>query len=121
MHVFRTQFAPPNQTQAFFPGGQGDPGKQPPTPIPPFQQNPYAAYPRQGNSQDVIASLLNGLPAFACFLIGFFTNLLAIALLVGYFGYAPARDPRKGWATAFGMMTPMAFWFLFVLITMIHK
>ncbi len=115
-HQFRTQFAPPNQTQAFIPGSLGDQGQQPPNPIPPYQQNPYAAYPRTGNTNDSIINLLRGIPVAVCFIIGFFIHILGILLIVGYFGLEGAKDHQKGWATVWGMVTPVALTILYFVV-----
>lgn len=124
-HVFRTKFVSPDQTQAFL---AGDPGK----PINPPLQQPqqsysqppqYSAYPRgysQSPFMDTVTQILRSLPTVVCFLIGFFTNLFAIILMVMYFGYAPTRDTAKGVATVIGFATPMIFWMLFLALTAIR-
>ena len=85
---FSTQFVPPNQTQAFFPG---DPN------------NPYPGMPYR---RDGLADLLLGLPTWAVFVISFFVPILGILMIVGYYGYAPARDPERGKMAIFGVVAP---------------
>lgn len=120
-HTFRTKFAPPpDQTQAFVPGDPSQP-IHPQTQM--GWQQPQSPYPRgyqQGTLMNSVIGVLRDLPSFVCFLIGFFTNMLAIILMVFYFGYAPTKDYQKGWATVYGFLTPMVLWMLFLGITMLR-
>lgn len=103
-HQFRTQFTPPpNQTQAFFPGSQPPPNQT--QAFGPYQHHPYAS----GPPKDGLATFLLGLPPAICFILGFFFNMIAIFLIVCYFGYAPSRDHQRGWAAAYGMIASFLF------------
>jgi len=142
-HAYRRQFVPPNQTQAFIGGqpvnqtqafnagapnqtqafNQGGPGPNQTQAFnvggPPANQTQafhpgYAAYPRP-NQQDGFSSFMLAIPPFVCFIIGFFTNLIAIGFLVVYFAYEPCKDSKRGWAVACGMISWVllgVLWFL---------
>jgi uncharacterized membrane protein len=88
------------------PGGQPVPGYP--------RQNPYGY-----QAQDQIAAILLSIPPIVCFILGFVTNLIAILLLIGYFGYEPAKDSRRGWATAWGMISSGALGLLMFVLSIV--
>ena len=106
-HRFSTQFTPNNQTQAFIPGAEGFGAQIPP-----------ANYPRPGGTFDFNAFLL-GLPPFVCFFLGFFVHVVALVLVVLYFGNPPTKSPQLGWATLWGVFASIAFMILFFMFMML--
>lgn len=98
-HAFSTQFKPPDQTQAFFPGDQGAA----------YQQQPYSQYPRQSSSSDSFSNFMLGLPAVVCFIVAFFFQLLGVVMIVLYFGNGPTRDSQRGWASVWGVVASFGF------------
>jgi len=105
-HTFRTQYANPNQTQAFHRMGAEGPKV-------PYQQ---PAYYRTGF--DLNAFLLS-IPPICCFLLGFFVHIIGFVLLVFYFWNPPTRSQQLGWATLWGIIASVVFIIAFACLLML--